>query len=143
MADAVLKMLAHGGGGWNTRHMEHEGSRLFAVIKTGGKQYSVAAGDTITVMTLAGNPGDRVTFDSVLMLSQDGEPALGTPFVDGASVGGEIVGQTRGPKAIAFKKRRRKNSKRKRGHRQDLTLVRITGLLTGGVEASVGSTPAE
>jgi large subunit ribosomal protein L21 len=116
--------------------MEPEGSKLFAVIKTGGKQYSVAAGDTITVMTLAGNPGDRVTFDSVLMLSQDGEPALGTPFVDGASVGGQIVEQTRGPKAIAFKKRRRKNSKRKRGHRQDLTLVRITELLMGGAKPS-------
>src|ERR1700730_16504079 len=117
--------------------MEHEGSRSFAVIKTGGKQYCVAAGDTITVMTLAGNPGDRVTFDRVLMLSQDGEPALGAPFIDGASVGGQIVGRTRGPKAIAFKKRRRKNSKRKRGHRQDLTLVRIAGFLTGGAESSV------
>jgi large subunit ribosomal protein L21 len=116
--------------------MEHEGTRLFAVIKTGGKQYSVAAGDTITVMALAGNPGDRVTFDRVLMLSQDGEPALGTPFVDGASVGGQIVEQTRGPKAIAFKKRRRKNSKRKHGHRQDLTLVRITELRTGGAKLS-------
>ena len=59
---------------------------MFAVIKTGGKQYSVAAGDTITVMTLAGKPGDRVAFDRVLMLSGDGEPALGTPFIDGASV---------------------------------------------------------
>ncbi len=107
---------------------------MFAVIKSGGKQYSVAAGDTITVMTLAGNPGDSVTFDSVLMLSQDGNPAVGTPYIDGASVGGEIVEQTRGPKAIAFKKRRRQNSKRKRGHRQDLTLVRITGFSTGGVE---------
>src|SRR5580704_18387883 len=116
--------------------MDHEGTRVFAVIKTGGKQYSVAAGDTITVMMLAGNPGDRVTFDRVLMLSQDGEPALGAPFVDGASVGGEIVEQTRGPKAIAFKKRRRKNSKRKHGHRQDLTLVRITELRTGGAKLS-------
>jgi large subunit ribosomal protein L21 len=116
---------------------------LFAVIKTGGKQYCVGAGDTISVMTLAGNPGDRVTFDRVLMLSQDGEPALGTPFIDGASVGGQIVEHTRGPKAIAFKKRRRKNSKRKRGHRHDLTLVRITGFLTGGVELSIDAAPSE
>jgi large subunit ribosomal protein L21 len=123
---------------WHTRRLDHEGSGLFAVIKTGGKQYCVAAGDTISVMTLAGNPGDRVTFDRVLMLSQDGEPALGTPFIDGASVGGQIVEHTRGPKAIAFKKRRRKNSKRKRGHRQDLTLVRITEV-TGGVELSAPS----
>jgi large subunit ribosomal protein L21 len=143
MADAVLKMLPHGGGGWDTRRMEHEGSKLFAVIKTGGKQYCVAAGDTITVMTLAGNPGDQVTFDSVLMLSQDGEPALGTPFVDGASVGGQIVEQTRGPKAIAFKKRRRKNSKCKRGHRQDLTLVRITELLTGDGGPSIETAASE
>ena len=133
----------HSGGGWKTRRMDHEGTKLFAVIKTGGKQYSVAAGDTITVMTLAGNPGDRVTFDRVLMLSQDGEPALGTPFVNGASVGGEIVEHSRGPKTIAFKKRRRKNSKRKRGHRQDLTLVRIIEFLTGGVESSVGTAPSE
>jgi large subunit ribosomal protein L21 len=123
--------------------MEHEGSKLFAVIKTGGKQYCVAAGDTITVMTLAGNPGDQVTFDSVLILSQNGEPALGTPFVEGASVGGEIVEQTRGPKAIAFKKRRRQNSKRKRGHRQDLTLVRITELLTGDGGPSIETAASE
>jgi large subunit ribosomal protein L21 len=112
---------------------------LFAVIKTGGKQYSVTAGDTITVMTLAGEPGDSVAFDHVLMLSGDGEPALGTPFIEGASVGGQIVEHTRGPKAIAFKKRRRQNSKRKRGHRQDLTLVRITELRAGGANPSEGS----
>ena len=143
MEGAVLTMFPHGRGEWNTSRMEREGSRVFAVIKTGGKQYRVAAGDTIAVMTLAGNPGDRVTFDRVLMLSQDGEPALGTPFIDGASVGGQIVEQTRGPKVIAFKKRRRKNSKRKRGHRQDLTLVRITEFLTGGVESFVGTAASE
>jgi len=123
--------------------MEYEGSELFAVIKTGGKQYSVSAGDTITVMTLSGEPGDSVAFDHVLMLSGDGEPALGTPFIEGASVAGQIVEQTRGPKAIAFKKRRRQNSKRKRGHRQDLTLVRITGLHAGGVELSGGTASPE
>ena len=116
---------------------------MFAVIKTSGKQYSVAAGDTITVMTLAGNPGDRVTFDRVLMLSQDGEPAVGTPYIDGASVAAQIVEKTRGQRAIAFKKRRRKSSKRKHGHRQDLTLVRIIEFLTGGVESSVGTAPSE
>jgi large subunit ribosomal protein L21 len=119
--------------------LKHEGSQLFAVIKTGGKQYSVTAGDTITVMTLAGEPGDSVAFDHVLMLSGDGVPALGTPFIEGASVAGEIVEHTRGPKAIAFKKRRRQNSKRKRGHRQDLTLVRITGL--PGAAANAGGVP--
>ncbi|WP_292531684.1 50S ribosomal protein L21 [Methylocystis sp.] len=100
---------------------------MFAVIKTGGKQYSVAAGDVITVMALDGAPGDAVTFDEVLMLGGD-SPKIGAPTVTGAKVSGEIAEQTRSPKSIAFKKRRRQNSKRKRGHRQDLTLVRITAI---------------
>lgn len=101
---------------------------MFAVIKTGGKQYSVAAEDVITVMTLAGEPGEAVTFSDVLMIAGDGEPRLGAPFIEGATVTGEIVEQTRGPKVISFKKRRRQNSKRKRGHRQDLTVVKITAV---------------
>ena len=104
---------------------------MFAVIKTGGKQYSVAADDTITVMSLAGEPGDTITFAEVLMLVGDDETKFGAPFVSGATVTGEIVNQNRGPKVIAFKKRRRQNSKRKRGHRQDLTTIRITGLHAG------------
>ena len=103
---------------------------MFAVIKTGGKQYSVSADDTIIVMRLAGEPGDVVTFSEVLMLVGD-ETRLGAPFIAGASVTAEILAQERGPKVIAFKKRRRQNSKRKRGHRQDLTKVRITGLVAG------------
>ena len=103
---------------------------MFAVIKTGGKQYSVAAEDTITVMHLAGKPGDSVTFSDVLMLVGE-ETTVGAPFVSGASVTAEIVAQERGPKVIAFKKRRRQNSKRKRGSRQDLTKVRITNLTVG------------
>ena len=101
---------------------------MFAVIKTGGKQYKVAAEDTITVMTLAGEPGDKVTFDTVLMLVDGEATTVGAPQVAGATVSAEIVEQARSPKVIAFKKRRRKNSKRKRGHRQDLTIVRITGI---------------
>jgi large subunit ribosomal protein L21 len=104
---------------------------MFAVIKTGGKQYSVAAEDTITVMSLAGEPGDKITFEDVLMLVGDNDTKFGAPFVSGASVAGEIVAHSRGPKVIAFKKRRRQNSKRKRGHRQDLTTVKITGLNAG------------
>ena len=104
---------------------------MFAVIKTGGKQYSVAAEDTITVMSLAGELGDTITFAEVLMLVGDDETKFGAPFVSGATVTGEIVAQERGPKVIAFKKRRRQNSKRKRGHRQDLTRIRITGLHVG------------
>lgn len=104
---------------------------MFAVIKAGGKQYSVAAEDVITVMTMPGAPGDVVTFGSVLMLV-DGEAAqFGAPFLEGASVTGTIVDHKRGPKVYAFKKRRRQNSKRKRGHRQDLTVVKITGVLAG------------
>jgi large subunit ribosomal protein L21 len=101
---------------------------MFAVIKTGGKQYSVAADDVITVMSLPGEPGEAVEFNDVLMLVGDGETKFGAPFVSGVSVTGEIVEQARGPKVYAFKKRRRQNSKRKRGHRQDLTKVKITAV---------------
>jgi len=109
---------------------------MFAVIKTGGKQYRVAAEDKINVMTVAGEAGDIVTFADVLMLVDGETTTFGAPFVAGASVAAEIVAHGRGPKVIAFKKRRRQNSKRKRGHRQDLTLVRITEILTGGAKAS-------
>ena len=105
---------------------------MFAVIKTGGKQYRVAADQTLEVEKLAGDAGDTIVFDKVLMVAGDGEPMVGAPNVEGASVAGEIVEQKRGPKIIIFKKRRRKNSRRKNGHRQDLTLVRITDILTGG-----------
>ena len=101
---------------------------MFAVFKTGGKQYRVAADDKITVMTVAGNPGDIVTFGEVLMLVDGDKSTVGAPTIAGASVAAAIVSQARGPKVIAFKKRRRKNSKRKRGHRQDLTIVQITGI---------------
>jgi large subunit ribosomal protein L21 len=109
---------------------------MFAVIKTGGKQYRVAAEDKINVMTVAGEAGDIVTFSDVLMLVDGEATTFGAPFVAGASVAAEIVAHGRGPKVIAFKKRRRQNSKRKRGHRQDLTLVRITEILTGGAKAA-------
>jgi large subunit ribosomal protein L21 len=99
---------------------------MFAVIKTGGKQYRVAADEKITVTSLAGEAGSEVIFSDVLLVEKDGAAQVGAPFIAGASVKGEIVEQARGPKVISFKKRRRKNSKRKRGHRQDLTVVRIT-----------------
>ena len=104
---------------------------MFAVIKTGGKQYRVAADKTITVMALPGEAGSPVTFNEVLALFDGGTKSIGAPHVAGASVTGEIVEQARGPKVYAFKKRRRKNSKRKRGHRQDLTIVKITGVHAG------------
>lgn len=99
---------------------------MFAVIKTGGKQYSVAAEDVITVMSVAGEPGDAVVFDEVLMLVDAAGTKIGSPYVAGVSVAAEIVEQARSPKTYSFTKRRRKNSKRKRGHRQDLTKVKIT-----------------
>ena len=98
---------------------------MYAVIKTGGKQYRVAANDVITIEKIAGEAGAAVEFAEVLMVGGSGEPRIGKPLVAGAKVTGEVVEQTRGPKVIAFKKRRRKNSRRKRGHRQDLTTVRI------------------
>ena len=105
---------------------------MFAVIKTGGKQYRVAANDVITVATLAGEPGSTVTFDQVLMVTNDGGTQVGAPIVAGVSVTGTVVEHTRGDKVIAFKKRRRQNSRRKRGHRQDYTVVRITEILADG-----------
>jgi large subunit ribosomal protein L21 len=115
---------------------------MFAVIKTGGKQYTVAADKRITVMALPGEAGERIVFDDVLALFDGAVNQVGAPRVQGASVVGEIVEQTRGPKVIAFKKRRRKNSKRKRGHRQDLTVVRVTEILTGGAPAATAEAGA-
>ena len=99
---------------------------MFAVIKTGGKQYRVAADEQITIMSLSGEAGEVVTFSTFSWSRRTATAQIGAPFVAGASVKAEIVEQSRGPKVISFKKRRRKNSKRKRGHRQDLTIVRIT-----------------
>lgn len=108
---------------------------MFAVIKTGGKQYRVAPEDVLHVEKLAGNPGDVIEFAEVLVVGGD-TPLLGTPTVAGATVAGEVLDQTRGPKVISFKKRRRKNSRRRRGHRQEYTVVRITEILTEGKKAS-------
>ena len=105
---------------------------MFAVIKTGGKQFRVAAGDTIQVPKLAEEAGAKVTFEDVLTLAHDGGIEVGAPGVKGASVTGEVVEQGRGPKVIAFKKRRRQNSRRKRGHRQDHTVVRIGAIAFNG-----------
>jgi len=102
---------------------------MYAVIKTGGKQYRVAKDDVLTIEKLEGDSGAEVEFTEVLMIGGNGTPKIGTPTVPGAKVTAELVEQTRGPKLIAFKKRRRKNSRRKRGHRQDLTKVRITNII--------------
>jgi large subunit ribosomal protein L21 len=112
---------------------------MFAVIKTGGKQYRVAADDVLQVDKVAGDPGAIVQFGEVLLLGGD-QVTLGAPTVAGASVAAEVVEQGRGPKIIAFKKRRRKNSRRKRGHRQEFTLIRITEILTDGQAPSKTAT---
>lgn len=102
---------------------------MFAVIKTGGKQYKVTADDVLTVEKLAVEAGGEVVFDTVLMLGDGESVTVGAPTVDGATVRGEVVEQTKGPKVISFKKRRRKHgSQRRRGHRQQLTTVRITDI---------------
>ncbi len=102
---------------------------MYAVIKTGGKQYRVAAEDVVTIERIPGDAGSTVEFTEVLMLAGSGDPKLGMPLVSGAKVTAEVVEHGRGPKVIAFKKRRRKNSRRKRGHRQDLTTVRIKQII--------------
>lgn len=104
---------------------------MFAVIKTGGKQYRVAADQTLQIAKLEGEVGDQVTFGEVVMLGGD-TPKIGAPLVADASVVGEIVEHGRGRKIIIFKKRRRQNSRRRNGHRQDYTLVRITDILSDG-----------
>ena len=101
---------------------------MFAVIKTGGKQYRVAKDDVLTVEKLDGDAGAKIEFADVLMVGEGASVKVGKPLVSGAKVMAELVEHTRGPKVIAFKKRRRKNSRRKRGHRQDLSTIRITGI---------------
>lgn len=109
---------------------------MFAVIKTGGKQYNVAENDELKIEKIDGNVGDMVTFDQVLLVGGDGAPVIGAPVVEGASVAAEIINQGRGRKIIIFKKRRRQNSRRRNGHRQYLTTVKITEILTDGKKAS-------
>src|SRR6266849_2918545 len=108
---------------------------MFAVIRTGGKQYRVAAEDVIKVEKVRGDPGEIVQFGEVLVVGGD-NVTLGAPTVSGACVAAEVLQQGRGPKVIAFKKRRRKNSRRKHGHRQEFTLVRVTEILTDGATPS-------
>ena len=113
---------------------------MFAVFKTGGKQYRVAAEDVLKVGKVKGEPGEIVEFGEVLVVGGEGV-TLGAPTVAGATVAAEVLEQARGPKIIAFKKRRRKNSRRKIGHRQEFTLLRITEILTDGKKPSKQAQP--
>jgi len=113
---------------------------MFAVIKTGGKQYRVAADDVLKIEKVKGEPGEIIQLGDVLVVGGD-NVTLGAPTVAGASVAAEVIEQGRGPKVIAFKKRRRKNSRRKRGHRQEFTLLRVTEILTDGASPTKGPRP--
>ncbi len=113
---------------------------MFAVIRAGGKQYRVAAEDVIRIDRVSGEPGQIVEFGEVLVLGGD-TPTIGTPTIAGATVAGEVLQHTRGDKVIAFKKRRRKNSRRKRGYRHEFSVIRITEILTDGAKPSKEAKP--
>jgi len=100
----------------------------YAVIRTGGKQYRVSEGDVVKVEKLAGEVGEKVTFDDILFVGGDGEAKIGTPLVADAKVTCEIIGQNRAKKIIVFKKKRRKGYSRQAGHRQYQTALKITGI---------------
>ncbi len=102
---------------------------MFAVIKTGGKQYRVAANDVVTIEKLDAEAGATIEFNEILVIGEGADAKFGAPFVSGATVKAEVVEHNRGKKVISFKKRRRQNSKRIRGHRQHHTVVRITDIL--------------
>ena len=110
---------------------------MFAVIKTGGKQYKVSSNDVLRVEKLAAEEGAAIQFNEVLMVGGDGAPTVGAPRVEGAGVQAEVIAQIKGEKTISFKKRRRKHSsQRRKGHRQELTLVRIGEILASGADKS-------
>jgi large subunit ribosomal protein L21 len=110
---------------------------MFAVIKTGGRQYRVVPNDVLEIGKIAGDVGTIVQLGEVLVLGGD-TPVLGLPTVAGASVAAEVLQHKRGPKVIAFKKRRRKNSRRKRGYRDEITVLRITEILTNDNKPTIG-----
>lgn len=101
---------------------------MFAVLKTGGKQYRVQKDDVIRVERLEANEGDKIKLDEILMVGEPGKAKIGAPTVKGASVTAEVIAQTRAPKIIVFKKKRRQNYRRKKGHKQQITLLRVTDI---------------
>ncbi len=113
---------------------------MFAVIKTGGRQYRVVPDDVLEIGKIAGDVGTIVQLGEVLLVGGD-QPVLGAPTVPGATVAAEVLQHKRGPKVIAFKKRRRKNSRRKRGYRDEITVLRITEILTENKQPTVGPRP--
>src|SRR5437763_13318021 len=113
---------------------------MFAVIKTGGRQYRVVPDDVLEIGKIAGDVGTIVQLGDVLLVGGE-SPVLGAPTVAGASVAAEVLQHKRGPKVIAFKKRRRKNSRRKRGYRDEITVLRITEILTNDNKPTIGPRP--
>ena len=113
---------------------------MFAVIKTGGRQYRVVPDDVLEIGKIAGDVGTIVQLGEVLLVGGD-SPVLGAPTVAGATVAAEVLQHKRGPKVISFKKRRRKNSKRKRGYRDEITVLRITEILTNDNQPTIGPRP--
>ena len=113
---------------------------MFAVIKTGGRQYRVVPDDVLEIGKIAGDVGTIVQLGEVLLVGSD-QPVLGAPTVAGATVAAEVLQHKRGPKVISFKKRRRKNSRRKRGYRDEITVLRITEILTDNAKPSIGPRP--
>ena len=112
---------------------------MYAVVKTGGKQYRVAKDDTILVEKLEADEGAQITLDEVMMLGDGETVTVGRPTVANASVEAQVVSQTRGPKILIFRRKRRKNHRRLQGHRQDLTLLKITDISTSGKPAAKAS----
>ena len=113
---------------------------MFAVIKTGGRQYRVVAEDVLEVGKIEGEVGSIIQLGEVLVIGGD-TPVFGLPMIEGATVAAEVLSHKRGPKIISFKKRRRKNSRRKRGYRDEITVLRITEILADGKKPTVGPRP--
>jgi len=116
---------------------------MYAVVKTGGKQYRVAKDDKILVERLEGEAGASIQLENVMMVVDGEKVTVGTPQIAGASVAAEVVEQTRGPKIIIFRRKRRKNHRRTQGHRQDLTLLKITGISADGKKAAAPKAEAK
>lgn len=115
---------------------------MYAVIRTGGKQYKVAKNDVIAVERLSGEAGDIIALDEVLMLGEGAQATIGAPLVGGACVAAEVLDQGKGDKVLIFKKKRRHNYRRKKGHRQELTFLRVTDILTDGKRPEAGAKAA-
>ena len=114
---------------------------MYALVKTGGKQYRVSKDDTILVERIAADEGAEVILDNVVMLGDGDKVTIGTPRVEGAAVSATVMRQTRGPKVIIFRRKRRKNHRRTQGHRQDLTLLKINAIAEDGKSLTLKAAP--